>query len=86
MKNIFIFSILLLIVVPFLYMGCGVGIISGIGTTLTTVEIAGEVAKKVDDIHKSGADKKILDDVRDALIEAHQIIDKHHKREVRDKK
>lgn len=79
-------GIFLAILITFSCLGCGVGIVAGVEATLTAAEIAGEIAEKVDDIHKSGADQKVLDDVHAALSEAHVIIDRHHKAHVREKK
>lgn len=61
--------------------GCGA---TALETTLTTAEIAGEIAEKVEDLEESGAGEKVLKDVRDAVSEAHAIVDRHHKKHVRD--
>ena len=75
-----ILFVLLLASIALNMMGCGALLSSGsINTVLTTAELAGEIAEKVDDLHEAGVDQKILDEVHQALSDAHKIIDKHHK-------
>lgn len=82
MKGVFVLlGILLTVAILLSIVGCGA---TALETTLTTAEIAGEIAEKVEDLEESGAGEKVLKDVRDAVSEAHAIVDRHHKKHVRD--
>ena len=54
-------------------------------SVLTTVEIGSVILHKVAELHKAGVDKKILDEVQDAVSQAHKIVEKHHKEYVKKK-
>ena len=52
-------------------------------STLQTVEIASVIARKVVELHKSGVDQEVLDQINDAIKQVHAITDKHHKERVK---
>ena len=49
---------------------------------LTAIELGTLTIKKIIELHEAGVDEKILDEVRDAINQAHAIIDRHHKEAV----
>ena len=84
MKTILgILFVSLLLSIVFYMSGCAAVVSSGgIGTVLTTAELAGEIAEKVDDLNDAGVPQKVIDEVHQALTDAHEIIDKHHQKHV----
>ena len=54
-------------------------------SVLNTVEISSVILHKLAELHKAGVDKKILDEVQDAISKVHGIVDKHHKEYVKKK-
>ena len=54
-------------------------------SVLTTVEIGSVILHKLAELHKAGVDKKILDEVQDAMLQVHEIVEKHHKEYVKQK-
>ena len=52
-------------------------------SVLETIEISSLVLHKLADLHRAGVDKKIIDEIRDAMHKVHKITDKHHKEHVK---
>ncbi len=53
-----------------------------VSSVLTTVEISGIILHKISELHKAGVDQKVIDEIRDAMLQAHQVVDKHHQKHI----
>ena len=49
---------------------------------ITTIELATLLFKKVVELHEAGVDQKIMDEVNDAISQAHAIVDRHHEEHI----
>ena len=48
------------------------------GSIILIAKVLGVVIQKAVDVHNSGADKKVLDNIKDVVHKLHDVVHKHH--------